>query len=110
MSLLTKTLAFILFPFGIFIILEHTNIYNLAVPFDKALIGAILMIITQAVTLISLKIYSGSLGFRNYLSTVLLLSPAFYYFASLLISLPLKDIMPIIMGVTMFVEGTYAFN
>jgi hypothetical protein len=110
MSLLSKILAFILFPFGIFIILEHTKLYNLPLPFDKALIGAILMVVTQAVTLISLKIYSGELGFRNYLSTVLLLSPAFYYFLSLIFTLPLKEVMPIILGVTMFVEGTYAFN
>lgn len=112
MSLLSKILAFILFPIGILIILENLDIYNLTTPFDKALVGAILMVVTQLVTMISLNMYSGNLGVRSYISTVLILLPAFLYFASLAIAFPdaIKNVLPIILGVTMFVEGAYAFN
>ena len=110
MGLIEKAISILMLPLGILIILETLNIYTLILPIDKMLIGAVLMLALQIVTIIMLKIHAGEIGFTHLLTTILFILPAIAYFLTGIIGPIFGNSLPIIFGVLMFVESWYALK
>lgn len=110
MGLIEKAIAILMLPLGILLILEALNIYTLVLPIDKMLIGAVLMLTLQIVTILMLKIHSGEIGITHILTAVVFMLPAIAYFLTGIIGPIFGNSLPIIFGVLMFVESWYALK
>jgi len=110
MGLIEKAISILMFPLGIILILEGLNLYTLVLPIDKMLIGAVLMLALQIVTIIMLKIHSGEVGFTHILTAILFILPAVAYFLTGIIGPIFGNSLPIIFGVLMFIESWYAIK
>jgi hypothetical protein len=107
---LTKLLAIILFPLGILTILKATGVYSLDIGYDLAMIGAILMIVIQLMTLFMVHKEYGHehVKLTSIISFVVFVGVAGYYIVATQISLEMWSPLPLILGVMMFLEGMYA--
>ncbi|MFH1409158.1 MAG: hypothetical protein ABIH34_04585 [Nanoarchaeota archaeon] len=108
MSLLDKLGAIVIFPLSIIIILEVLGVYTVPLPFDKILIGALLMIAFQVINVAMLGIQNGHVSIMQILTGILLiLPPVAYFFQSFI---PFGAQIPLILGVMMFTESLYALH
>jgi len=110
MGLIGKTFAIIMFPLSILIVLETAGIFSIALPFDKILVGAILMIVLQLLTLIFMRIHSANPTLMNYATAGVFMAVAAITLAAGFLSLSFQNAMPMILGVMMFVEALYALR
>ena len=110
MALIGKVFAIAMFPLSIIIILESLDGFSLELPFNKVIIGAVLMIALQVLTLIFLKINHGRLGIMQYLTAGIFILAALVAVFSDFVSFLPSDKLPLILGVIMFVEALYALH
>lgn len=110
MGALEIPLAIAMIPISILIILEETAIYTLNLPFDKVLIGALLIIALQLINVILLRIQNNTLTFMNVITAIVLTVPAGYYIFSSFFGFYTIANLPLIVGVMMFVESIYALH
>lgn len=110
MGFLEKSLAFVMLPLSILIILEGIGIYSLSLPVNKVLIGAILMIALQVSNLIFLKISNGTLTVMNVVTGIVFILPAAAYLFSYFFGYNLYESLPLIVGVMMFIEALYTLH
>jgi len=110
MGFIGKAFAIVMFPLSILIVLEALGVFSVALPFDKVLVGAILMIVLQVLTLIFLKAHKGNPTIMNYFTAAVFILVAVVALLSGLLNLSFADKMPLILGVIMFVEALYALH
>lgn len=111
MAIIGKAFAIVMFPLSILIVLEELGIYTLTlpIPMGKILLGAILMVALQVMTVIMLKIHHGKFTVMNILTAGIFILVAIgvatapfhgYY----------QEQAPLILGIMMFGEGLYALH
>lgn len=110
MGFIEKLFAIVMLPLSILIIMETTGIFSLDLFFDKVFIGAILMIALQLLTLFFVKKHHSSLRGMNIVTFIVLILPALAYIFSGVFNNFLKEQLPLILGVMMFVEAIYALH
>ena len=110
MGLIGKAFACIMFPLSILIIFDALQVLSIKLPFDKILVGALLMIALQVLTLVFLKINHGKLGIMQFLTAGVFCLVALLAVSSSTLSLSFAAQMPLILGVVMFVETIYALH
>lgn len=111
MGIIGKTFAIVMFPLSIIIVLEELKIYSIAFPINKIVIGAIIMIMLQLITLFMVNKDMGNLSFMNIMTAIIFIGIAMI---AGLINLLKLNIFPkeisIILGIIMFVEALYALH
>lgn len=110
MGIIGKSFAIVMFPLSILIVLEATDIFKIEFFMDKILLGAILMITLQIITLIMLKSNGGELRIMNLVTAGVFIITALAYIIATIINFDLPSYVPIILGVMMFVEAMYALH
>jgi hypothetical protein len=110
MGFIGKLFAIVMFPLGLLIILEATGVWSLKLPFDKILLGALLMIILQLITLFLLKMTYSKLGMMNFMTATIFILTALAAIFRTYLGSTISNIMPLILGVMMFVEALYALH
>ena len=110
MGVVEKVLSLVMLPLGILIVLEEIGLYSLSLPFDKVLIGAILMIALQVINLIMLRIQNGTLTFINLVTGSIFIVIGGAYLASNFFGFFVFDGIRLILGVVMMVEALYALH
>lgn len=110
MGIIGKTFGIVMLPLSLLIILEQTNIYALKLPVDKIMIGAILMIALQLITLIMLKVTHGDLGFKDFLIFFAFSAPGGAYLALYFLGIAIPSYVPIALAVIMLTESLYALH
>lgn len=110
MGFIGKLFAIVMFPLGLLIILEATGVWSLKLPFDKILLGALLMIILQLITLFLLKMTYSKLGMMNFTTATIFILTALAAIFRTYLGSTISNIMPLILGVMMFVEALYALH
>jgi len=110
MGIIGKSFAIVMFPLSILIVLETAGIFSITLPFDKIIIGAILMIALQLLTLIFMKLHHSNPSLMNYVTAGVFMAVAVITLAADFLSLSFQASMPIILGVMMFVEALYALH
>jgi len=110
MGILEIPLAIAMIPVSILIILEEIGIYSLNLPFDKVLIGAILIIALQLINVILLRTQNGTLTIMNVVTSIVLIVPAAYYIFSSIFGFFSIVNISLIIGVMMFVEAIYSLH
>ena len=106
MGLIEKILAFVMIPLSILIFLEQINVFSISFFIDKILIGAILMILLQLLTIIQQKITNGHFGLVTIVTSVIFIMPAGLYLTHLVVSV----YIPLILAVFMLAEALYALH
>jgi hypothetical protein len=106
--LIGKSFAIVMVPLSIIILLEQIGVYALQLPFDKLLVGAILMIALEIITLIGVIINYKKPSITNMIAVVAFLTPPLIYLGHLFIGYANPSYIPLIMAVTMFGETIYA--
>ncbi|MFH1175033.1 MAG: hypothetical protein V1725_07930 [archaeon] len=107
--MLGKILGISLLPFSILIALEELNLFSLTLPFDKVVVGAILMIALQFITIIMLGIHKQGIRTINIITAVVFIIPAVLaLFRSFFPGIAQPILL--IMAVMMFTEGVYALH
>jgi hypothetical protein len=109
MSFLEKTLAFLLFPLGLLIIIEELGFFSFNI-FDKVLIGSIIMIVMQTISLFSVQKHNEHVTHMNYVTYFFLILPCSLYLLSFNINFGFTQFLPLMIGTMMFVEALYAFH
>jgi hypothetical protein len=110
MGFIGKAFAIVMFPLSILIICEALGIFSVPLPFDKVLVGAILMVVLQILTLIFMKMHHGSPKIMNYFTAAIFIMVAASALIASFLELPFADKVPLILGVIMFVEALYALH
>ena len=110
MGAIEKGFAFVMFPLGFLIMIEEMGLFSLSFFLDKTMIGAILMIVLQTITLMTLNMHHEYIRGVNYMTFFCLILPSALYLGSMMISISFKESLPLIIGVMMFVESLYAFH
>ncbi len=110
MTMIAKVLSFCMLPISILIVLESMGLYTLHLPFDKILIGAILMIALQIFSLVMALTHQGGMGVMNIITFIVFMIPAVAYLASFFFGITLFTSLPMILGILMFVESLYALH
>jgi len=110
MGIPDKIFSIAMLPVGILIILEEIGIYALNLPFDKVLIGAILLIAMQIINVILLRTQNGTITIMNVVTSIVLIVPAAVYLVSSLFGIFSIVNISLIIGVMMFVEALYALH
>ena len=110
MTLINKVFAIAMLPFSLLIILEATKVLSIDMPFNKVLVGAILMITLQLLNIIFAKAHNGKLTIMNIITFVIFMAPPLAYFGAVLFGDFLEGNIPLILGVMMLVEGLYALH
>jgi len=111
MTLINKVFAIAMLPFSLLIILEATKVLSIDMPFNKVLVGAILMITLQLLNIIFAKAHNGKLTVMNIITFVVFMAPPLAYFGAVLFGGDfLEGNIPLILGVMMLVEGLYALH
>lgn len=109
MNLIGKTFAIIMLPFSILLLLKEIDLLSFEFPIDIVILGAVLMISLQVLTIMMLHIHNKRPTIMNVLtaSIFILIALAAIVFVT---TGYLPSEMPIIMSVTMFVEALYALH
>ena len=111
MGVIGKSFAFVMFPLSILIILEEMKVFSLTLPVSKILVGAVLMILLQGITLFMLEKNTGKVSFMNIVTAIIFIGIALI---AVLINFFKLGIFPkevnIILGIIMFVEALYALH
>jgi hypothetical protein len=110
MGILEKSMALVMLPLGILIVLEELGIVSLNILFDKALIGAVLMIVFQVINLILSKVQNNVLTFMTVITGLIFIIPASYYIVSFFFGLYTIPLFTMILAVMMSVEALYALH
>jgi hypothetical protein len=110
MGVIGKIFAVVMFPLSILIILESLGIYSLSLPFDKILIGAILMIVLQILTLVFLRLHTGKLNPMQIITAIVFIGLSAAALYSYFFTMAFKEQIPLILGAVMFVETIYALH
>ena len=110
MAFFDKAFAFAMLPLSVLIILEELDLFSLSLIFDKALVGAIIMIILQLISLFTLNEMHEHVRTINVITFFFLILPSVLYIVSSFISISFSSSLPLIIGVMMFVESLYAFH
>ena len=110
MGVLEKIIGVAMLGLSALILLEEFKIYSISLPFDKILIGAILMIILQIFNIIMLKITGGEIDVIHFITAIIFIAPAAAYLVSVFFIPLLVESLPIILGVMMIAEGIYAMH
>jgi len=110
MGLIGKIFAIVMFPLSILIIFEALGTFSLSLPFNKVIIGAVLMIALQLLTLIFLKINHGKLGLMQYITAGIFIAIALVACFSGFVKFLPTDRVPLILGAVMLVEALYALH
>ncbi|MFH1276522.1 MAG: hypothetical protein ABIH82_05405 [Candidatus Woesearchaeota archaeon] len=116
MSGINKLLAILMLPVGTYIILEELKIYALNLPVNSLLIGAILMVLLQVLNLVLASANqsggeeTGGVKPITILTSIFFILPAAAYFLSLVMIIPLKEYIPMFLGVLMIAESLYALH
>jgi hypothetical protein len=110
MGIIEKPLAIAMIPVSIMIILEEIEILSLNLPFDKVLIGALLIIALQVINVILIRTQNGTITIMNVITSIVLIVPAAGYIVSSIFGIFSIVNLPLIIGVMMFVEAIYALH
>jgi len=110
MGVLEKIIGGAMIILGVLVILEIFNVFSLALPFDKVLIGAGLMILFQIVNIIMMRIESGGVEPVHMITAVVFAAPAAAYIVSVFLVPFLTESLPMIVAVLMIAEGMYAMH
>ncbi len=110
MGLIEKALAIVMIPISVLIILEAFNVYQIALPFDKILLGAILMVLLQVFVLINMKMHDQDIRMINIITVIVFMLPGALYIINLYYPIIENNIIPILLGVMMFGEALYAMH
>jgi hypothetical protein len=95
-------------PLSILIILEEAGIFSFDLFVDKLVIGAILLIGLQVVSLVFSVKHQGGVRAMNIVIGVVLIIPALIYLIPALNFF--GESLSLILGTMMFVESVYAFH
>jgi hypothetical protein len=104
---LLKLPAILLFPIGLLSVLDATGVYSPGIGMDIALIGAVVMIVVQLITLFIVHKEYGH-RFMNIVIFVVFVGTACYYIFSTLSGIGKWAPLELILGMMMFLEGMYA--
>jgi hypothetical protein len=110
MAFIGKAFAIVMFPLSIIIVCEALDIFSVQLPFDKVLVGAILMIVLQALTMIFMRLHQGNPTIMNYFTAGIFVAVALASILVNFLELSFADKVPLILGVIMFVEALYALH
>ena len=110
MEIINKFLAILMLPVSILIILEQMKVFSIEFFIDKLLIGAILMILLQLLSLLFVGQNQEGIKAINIITSVIFIIPAVAYIASLFLVIPFSEHLPMIIGVMMLAEAVYALH
>ncbi|MFT4302988.1 MAG: hypothetical protein ACMXYG_00335 [Candidatus Woesearchaeota archaeon] len=109
MDIIKKIIAVIMIILGIAIILEYYNYYTISIP-QQLLIAAILMIILQIYSAVSLTIHSGHIGIINIITWIIFCIPAIWYLLHIILNIQITENLPLILSIMMIGESLYALH
>ena len=110
MGVVEKIIGGAMIILGVLILLEIFKVFSLALPFDKVLIGAGLMILFQVVNIIMMRIESGGVEPIHMFTAAIFSLPAAAYIVSVYVIPILPESLPMIVAVLMIAEGMYAMH
>ena len=108
MGIIEKSIAIVMLPLSLVIVLEEAGIYSLSLFVDKLIIGALLMIGLQVVSLVFSVKGQGGVRAMNIVISAVLVIPALIYLIPALNFF--GESLSLILGTMMFVESVYAFH
>ncbi|MBR9699583.1 hypothetical protein GOV09_03960 [Candidatus Woesearchaeota archaeon] len=107
--MLGKVFGIVMLPISILIILGEIGI-GFSLPFNLALLGAILMIALQLVNMVAAKSHNGHLRIMQIVTAIFFIAPALALIAKEFFGLIVVDSLPLIVGVIMLAEALYALH
>ena len=110
MSILGKPFALAMFPLGILIVLEETNVFTLDIGISKVLLASVLMIIFQIIHMMTAKTQNQHLGIMQIFTAVIFILPGLAFIASEFFGFFAVPSISLIIGVMVFVEALYALH
>jgi len=109
MGVIGKSFAFVMFPLSILIVLEELNIYSIYLPINKVILGAVLMIILEIITLVMLFYAYGKPSVMNVVTALVFILTSVAAIGSGVFGLFQKEVA-VVLGVMMFVGALYALH
>lgn len=110
MSFINKIIAIIMLPVAVLVLLGKLGIFSLSLGLDTILIGAVLMILLQAISMFIQYKTNSHISFMSIITGILFISTAFGAIFSSFLPSVFQDYMPVFLGVMMLVEALYALH
>ena len=109
MGFIGKIFAVVMFPLAVLIVLEKLGIYSLSLPIDKVILGAIVMIVLQLLTVTMVNKTYGKHSVMSIATTIIFIGTAVLAICSVIFGFYAKEI-PLILAIMMLVEALYALH